>query len=314
MKIAFFSEIGSDEGLEFPRNFQNMRTDCSWAVALGAKVYSFNAYANHIDLGIIIVPKNNPSKAFNYFKMHQSDCIKWAVMQESDQIYWQRYNIPDQIQYLNLLGHIDIIFCHNKIDKTYFEGLIPGKRVEVLQSLLIEDAIPQASKIIPENRNGCCIGGTWSDWYSGQDSFLVAREFEEQIYAPSMGRKQKYEDHISEITYMPYVDWQHWMLQLNQFKYAIHLMRIYAAGTFQLNCSRLSIPCIGYENSDTMRLCQPLLKIQEGDLIAARYLAKKLKNDKYFYEECSKSAFENYNKYFIEEVFIEKFNKILLNK
>ena len=59
MKIAFFSESGFDG--KIPRDFDNMRTEYAWYVALDATHH----YVGHLpsmeedmyDLGIIIIPK-----------------------------------------------------------------------------------------------------------------------------------------------------------------------------------------------------------------------------------------------------------------
>jgi hypothetical protein len=84
-----------------------------------------------------------------------------------------------------------------------------------------------------------------------------------------------------------------------------------AAGTFSLNCAYLGIPCIGNNNVDTQRLCHPDLSVDVYDLERARTLAKKLTNDKSFYEMCSITAQTNYQKHFTKESFLNKINNIL---
>lgn len=310
MNIAFFTE-NNFKG-KVPRS-QGNRTDTSWMVGLDAQHFPLSQenFLN-FDLGIIIVPKKNPFQAFYFFEKHRKICKKWAVMQESDQIGWQRYSITDQINYLNLLNEVDLILCHNEIDEVYFKGLIPHKNVSVLPSLMIEDAIPSKAKKVPQNRTSCIIGGTWTDWYSGQDSFLIAQEFGESIYAPSMGRKQIEEDQIEGLKYLPYMNWAEWMVTLNQFKYGVHLMRTYAAGTFSLNAARLKLPTIGWGNGcDTQRLLFPELSPPEGDMVQARKLAKHLKENQLFYDHCAEYAFKKYSEIYSEEIFISKFNQII---
>ena len=58
-------------------------------------------------------------------------------------------------------------------------------------------------------------------------------------------------------------------------------------------------------------MCQPMLSVEKYDLESARLLAKQLKDDEDFYNECSKSAIENYNKHYHESVFLTKMNKVL---
>ena len=88
-------------------------------------------------------------------------------------------------------------------------------------------------------------------------------------------------------------------------------MRTHAAGTFALNCAYLGIPCIGYSGLDTQRLCHPDLSIKMADIGHAKELAKRLKEDKLFYDRCSSNAKINYNKHFSEELFIENIGEVI---
>jgi len=308
-KIAFFTENNFKGKVS---RDQAGRTDTSWMVALDAAHFPLNQ-ENFLsfDLGIIIVPKKNSLQAFYFFEKHRKICKKWAVMQEADQISWQRFSITDQINYLNLLNEVDLLLVHNEIDLVYFKGLIPHKNVAVFPSLMIEDSIPVEAKKPPQKRSSCIIGGTWTDWYSGQDSFMIAQEFGESIYAPSMGRKQPEEDAIEGLKYLPYMNWSEWMLTINQCKYGVHLMRTFAAGTFPLNLARLKIPCLGWNGTDTQKILFPELSPPEGDMVQARKIAKHLKENQLFYDHCAEYAFAKYNEIYSEKIFIEKFNAII---
>ena len=79
-----------------------------------------------------------------------------------------------------------------------------------------------------------------------------------------------------------------------------------AAGTFSLNCAYFGIPCIGNGLVDTQAYCQPELAIEVQDVMGARLLAKQLVQDKDFYEQCSKEAKENYQKYYALRVWKEQ--------
>jgi len=315
MRVAFFSEMGTTIGSYYPRNFPNMRTDVAWSVALNATVLSLDCcldinsqFQGNFDLGIVIVPKKNPHLAFSCYEKNKHRCGKWATMQEANQTYWQNGTIFDQFQYINFLNDCDIIFCHNEADKLYYKGLFPDKQVSILPSLMIEDAIPIMQLTSKENRSGCMVGGNWTEWYSGQDSYFIAQEFDEQIYAPSMGRKHAEETNIEGIEYLPYMEWKQWIVELSKRKYAVHLMRTYAAGTFSLNCARLGIPCIGWDYLDTQRLCFPELSFKEGDMVSARKAAKHLKENPIFYNYCYAYAKKAYDDNFTEKVFLDKFN------
>lgn len=311
MKTAFFSEIGTHQGILHERTFANMRTDVAWSVALEAPIYNFDATDFECDLGIIIVPKKNPEKAFNFHQQNIYKCAKWAVMQEANQTYWQNYEVPTQIQYIQLLNDVNLVFCHNELDVRYYNGLLNAPKSFLMPSLMILDAIPHQARKVPQQRSDAIINGTLCEWYNGFDSFAIAQEFGEEIYAPSMGRKQEYEDYIEDITYLPYMTWAGWMERLNCFKYGVNLMRTYAAGTFSLNCSFLGIPCVGWDTLDTQKLCFPELSVKEGDMMEARRLARHLKNNPLFYDHVSAYAKWAYQEHFGEEVFLNKFNEIL---
>jgi len=114
------------------------------------------------------------------------------------------------------------------------------------------------------------------------------------IRIPTMGRKIAGEEQLPNLQHLPYMNWEQWITELSKVKYAVHLMRTHAAGTFALNCAFLGIPCLGYQGLDTQEKLHPDLTIELGDLTTAKQLATKLKNDKDFYEHCSITAKENY--------------------
>lgn len=317
MKVDFFTEIGQPHGLRYSRNFPNMRTDVAWAVALNANVYDFSPPVGEVsktDLGIIIVPKNNPQKAIDFYTEHEYRCKKWAVMQEGPNNLWQDWAIDVQIRYINLLHAVDFVFCHNDFDKRYYNGLLNAPKSFVLRSLFITDTLPQNIKITQPERNGAVINGNWVSWYAAQDSFFIAQEFDTQVYAPSMGRKQEYEDYLEDIRYFPYMTWQNWMAELNKMKYGVNLMRTFAAGTFSLNCAILGIPCLGWDVMDTQRLCFPELSVPLGDLTEARRVARHLKTNELFYNHVSAYAKQMAYKEFGEETFLKNFTDFWVSK
>ena len=105
--------------------------------------------------------------------------------------------------------------------------------------------------------------------------------------------------------------WNDWMRELSKFKYAVHLMPTVAAGTFSLNCAYFGIPCIGNKNVDTQLSCHPLLSIDVEDIYSARNLAKKLKDDKDFYDRCSRMAKDGYKSFYIKDNWLKYMNKVL---
>ena len=298
MEIAFFTEMGFNG--KIPRTHENMRTEFAWMVALNADHYNIKQTpANTYDLGIVIIPKKDPN--FNIDDLKVS-CKKIAVMQEGPNWYWQDYSLEMQVWYFNTLASADIIFTHNDADRKYYKGLIDHPDVRVMPSLMIEAAI---SELKQETRNDVIIGGNFVSWYGGFDSMAIAKELNDIVYAPSMGRKQPLEEQL--ITHLPYMNWKEWMHTLNKFKYGVHLMRTHAAGTFALNCAYLGIPCIGYKGLDSQMICHPDLTVEIGDLTSARNIAKNLRNDEDFYLYYSNKCKELYQEHYTEEKFKENF-------
>ena len=303
MRIAFFTEM-LFQG-KIPRNHDNMRTEFAWMVALDADHYNIKSIPEeNYDLGIVIIPKKNPD--FNIDNLKQS-CNKVAVMQEGPNWFWQDYDLSKQVWYYNTLTSADIIFVHNIVDKTYYEGLTNHKDVRVLQSLMIEDAIDVDALMPDKYRSEVIVGGNFVSWYGGFDSYTVASEISDKVFAPSMGRKQVGEEQL--LTHLPYLTWRDWITQLSKFKYGVHLMRTHAAGTFALNCAYLGIPCIGYYGLDTQEVCHPDLTVEVGDLVTAKKLINLLKNDSQFYDVQSRAARYGYEREYSEEQFIKRFNK-----
>lgn len=296
MEVAFFTEMGFTG--KVPRTHDNMRTEFAWMVALDADHYHFSEnFSKEYDLGVVIIPKK--LLKFDLQKIKKL-CKKVAIMQEGPHWYFQDYELIDQIWYFNTLSEADIIFTHNEADKLYYEGLINHKNVVVVKSLIIEDSIRNFPEV---TRKGVIIGGNFVTWYGGFDSFIVAREVEDEVWAPSMGRKQSGEENL--VKHLPFMRWRDWMYKLNEFKIGVHLMRTHAAGTFALNCAYLGIPCIGYKGLDTQQTCHPNLTVEIGDLITAKKLIKLLQ-DSTFYNEQSMLARENYKNNFTEQQFLEK--------
>jgi len=294
MSIAFFTEMGFKG--KIPRDHNNMRTEFAWMVALDADHYHIKDIPNKkYDLGITIIPKNNPE--FNIESLKQY-CNKVAVMQEGPHWYFQDYTLDKQINYFNALTTADIIFAHNKADKIYYKGLTNHKDIRVMKSLMIDDAVGTIKEV---NRKGVIIGGNFVNWYGGFDSYMVANSQFDKITAPTMGRKQEGEGQL--LSLLPYMTWKEWIHKLNEFKIGVHLMRTHAAGTFALNCAYLGIPCIGYKGLDTQEFCHPDLTVEIGNLGHAKELLEELNNNNEFYNECCKIAKYNYKERYHESKF-----------
>ena len=304
MKIGFFSEA-SYEGL-VPRNHPNMRTDVAWVCALDAYHCPIPMIStmvdNAFDVGVMILPKKRePLLNYPLLEQYKRVCKKVTVMQESYYNYWQDSSIAEQIWYFNFLTEMDLIFCHNDIDLKYYNGLT-NVRTELLPTVMITDDILPRS----ESGNGVIIGGNWVRDYGGFDSYQVASEITDDITSITTGRiKPEEKDLFKHLDWMP---WSEWIHVLSQYYIGVQLGTA-AAGTFNLNCSFHGIPCIAYSNSNTQKILHPKTTVELGDIVGAKEIARKLKDDT-FYDECMRSTQENYETYYSEEKFLEHWNKV----
>ena len=88
------------------------------------------------------------------------------------------------------------------------------------------------------------------------------------------------------------------------------MMRTHAAGTFSMNLSYHSTPCLGYYGLDTQDLLHPQTTVELGDIQGAQNILSKLYSDKYFYHECSEQSKELFDKHYSEEAWLEDFKKV----
>lgn len=308
-KVAWFTEGGWTG--KVPRNHPNMRNDMAWMHIFDVVHYPIEVIHQldeQFDIGIVTIPKTNIERLSQYpiIENMKRICKKVGTMQEGPHWYFQDFTMEQQIWFYNLLMGLDFIFCHNDIDKKYYGGLT-DKKCYVNPTLMIDEyAVESADKI-----DAVMIGGNMCRWYGGFDSYIVAQEFGCPIYIPSMGRKIDREDELDNLTHLPYITWIEWIKEISRYRYGVHLMPTQAAGTFTLNCAYWGIPCIGYTGLDTQEKCHPQLTIEFGDIVSARKLAKRLKEDEDFYQQCSKETKENYNTLFGEDVYTYNMNKVM---
>lgn len=326
MRIAFLSEMGFS-GKVVP-HYPNMRTEFAWMYALDADHYNLTkldqlvnydhvfiifpkgeVYLNAV--GSKLIDKKNPVSdllAINIVAELKKKNKYVHYIQEGPHWLWNEYEIFDQINFYNLLMQCDSIFAHNEYDTKYYSGLLPNKIVNIIPSLMIESSI---SSMIPDKKDAVIIGGNFARWYGGFESYVIASQFELPIYTQNSHAKRDYEENIENLNHLPRLSWENWMNTLKDFKYAVHLMPTIAAGTFSLNCAYFGIPCIGNEKVDTQRTCHPDLSVDVADLHTAKKLVHKLKTEPDFYNQCSKSAKENYFAHYNIEVWKSKMNEAL---
>ena len=310
MKLAWISELIL-EGKINPDE-PNQRVDMVWQIGLDTYHYSWSKIIENpeilkeYDAALFIIPKKNPALISWIIDLVAKKYTKLILVQEGPCTLWQDWSAFDQTQYFNLLKVVDGIFVHGESDKKYYEGLA-NKKCFVLPTMInfeFLERIPRTEKV----ENAIMVGGNAGNWYSGTSSASIIQGIPEihKVFFPSMGRRIENEDVLmsvitdKDIMYFPYTTWSGFITLLSQVKYAVHLMPAAAAGTFNLNCAVLGIPCIGNEQTDTQRICFPDLCCNVTDLTRAKELLQKLIADPVFFEEITMKALEN-SKYFSTE-------------
>ena len=322
-KIAFLTEMGFTGKID--ESHPNMRTEFACMNALNADHFPISQYQSvsgysHV---FIIFPKGQlnlnavAAKLSNIPNPHSellnSNWLSELNFKNSHTFYIQEgptwmfteLEVQDQFNFYNMLASVDAIYAHNEYDMKFYKGLLPSQTVHVMPTLMIEERIKD---IVATKQDKVLIGGNFARWYNGFQSYLIASEFKVPIWTQESHAKRENEDQVPNLIHLPRVSWLDWMNEVASFKYAVHLMPTIAAGTFSLNCAYFGVPCIGNEKVDTQKICHPDLCVDVDDLESARKLARKLKNDIEFYNECSKKCKELYRIHYDIDVWKRKIN------
>ena len=308
MQIAFFTEGGYTG--KVPRNMP-MRTDQAWVCALDAVhhcVFRLNEINQKYDIGVVIIPKEKNrehlvKQQYPLIDNIRNYCNKVIIMQEGCHWDWMEDPVDTMVWFYNQLLKADLLLCHNDADVKYYQGITDIKSL-ILPTLMIEDTVktaPQEDRVF--------VAGNWHLTYRGFDAWIISNEFDMPKYGFKACKYKEGED-INGINYLPWMQWDQFMLELSKCKYGIQTYQS-SAGQFPLNCAYLGIPCIGYNDVNTQRDLFPSLSVDRGDIGAARKIANKLQNNKDWYRECSKIAKFNYNQWYKEDKFLENWNKII---
>jgi len=318
LKIAFLTEM--DFVGQVPYDHPNMRTEFAWMHALGADHIPIRKWTmiGGYDHVFVIFPKGKVFLSAEGTQLVDdtnpvSDLLadqiipnlkqrnkKVHYVQEGPSWWFTNYNLTDQVNFYNMITHCDTIFTHNRADIQYFKGLFPAHPVHVISTLMIDSLI---ADVKPLRLDKAIIGGNMSRWYGGFESMVVAQEFKVPISVQTSHATRPGEDQL--VMPIPRLQWVDWIKKLSEFKYAVHMMPTVAAGTFALNCAYLGIPCIGNKLVDTQEDCFPRLSVDVHDIQKACTLARDLKEDPDFYEECSQYAKKAYQRHFSLEFFLE---------
>lgn len=303
MKVAFITEGNLSKNT--PRNYPNLRTDQAWMVALNADHYNIkNLPKEEYDVAVVIVPKerNREMLAQAEYPLVQkvlSFAEKVYVMQESTHWDWQDESVTSMVWYYQQLCAADAVLCHNDIDVPYFTG-ITGKQAKVLPTLMLTDTV----RVAEEKEDRVFVAGNWHTTYRGFDAWVVGSCFELPMSGFKSGKFKRGEE-MTGVEYLPWLPWSDFMYELSKCKYGVQTYQA-SAGQFPLNCAYLGIPCIGYGDINTQRDLFPDLSVERGDVLQARVLVDKIKNDKVFYKEVSDKAKQLYQELYSEEAFLAK--------
>ncbi len=315
MKVAFLTEMGFNGKVS--NDHPNMRTEFAWMNALNADHFNLRQIENvkNYDAILLILPKGqvylsadggvslsskeNPISDILKFPykeiLTKQNNKKIFYVQEGPTWWFNDYEVHNQIYFYNQLQSFDGILAHNEHDVKFYKGLFPTKPVQAIGTLMRDFYI---KNITPKTEDKTLIGGNFSHWYGGFQSYYVAQEFNNTIWAQESHSKRINEDQLPNLNHFPRLIWNDWITELANFKYAVHLMPTIAAGTFSLNCAYFGIPCIGNELVDTQYKCFPDLSVNVEDIEGARKLSLLLRDNPEFYKECSLKAKENYKKYY----------------
>jgi hypothetical protein len=307
MNIAFLTE--SNFVGKIDPSHSNLRTELAWQLALESTHYNINDYieVKNFDCVFVIIPKgrfflsadgvklingNNwisPLLKSDFTSILKNNNKKIFFIQEGSVDMYTDMSVEDQFYYYNHLQNFDIIFAHNDLDRQYYKGMFPNKTVYTIPTLMYSHLIENI-EWKPENK--VIIGGNFSRFYGGFQSYMVSEEFKNcSKWTIESHAKREDESLVPDLNHLPRLLWVDWMKNLSTFKFAIHMMPIYAAGTFMLNCAYYGIPCIAPNYTNTQNLCYPECSVScVNDVESARFMAEKLSNDSVFYKKISDTS------------------------
>lgn len=296
MKIAWVSEMSFVGKID--KDNDNLKSDVALICSADAYHFTINQpmYASMFnDFDFIMV---NCTRAF-FTNTHFINLIpelkrrgkKIGFFQEKAINEWHDWEMREQVEYIKTMKLIDAYFVSNQRDMPYYQHYCPQAKIFWQKSPINLEKAQQY--IVPKDkRRGIMIGGTFSKWYNGMTSLEIANDYNDIKVFPRMGRFKNEEVlYYGEISNSPtyvlqYSNFDTWIKTLATFKYGIHCMPTYAAGSFHTNCAALGIPCIGSEEIDTQRILFPDLSIHTfRDIEKGKELLKRLSIDENFYNE-----------------------------
>ena len=200
-KISFISELPFDGKVS--RNHPHMRTEFVSFVHLKADHYCYKNIGNiksKYDHVVLLISKSDEIREWLYNYPNLVSDLRgvgskiWFMQEATAQIY-QTKELHHQIRHYNLLQEVDGILTENYTDYKYFRGMTSSdKEIHTIPTLIIEDNFKHLTNV--ERDDKVMMGGNFTSWYGGFDSFLVASEFDLPISVPKM-RNVKNEKPVS---------------------------------------------------------------------------------------------------------------------
>lgn len=215
--------------------------------------------------------------------------------------------IINQIFYINIIQNVDFIFCHNEIDKVYYETLY-NKPCYINRQMICDIGEPMNQK-----ENKIILAGSPGLPY-GIESYLMGLETNLPMYTYKGHSYTVEHEYLENITYL---DWQLNYLKFNEnlktFKYCMYLLQHPIGGSFPLQCAMNKVACFSWDTSETASECFPDLVCEYGNFNKIRSMFNKLQADDVYYTHIVNMARENFIKKYNFESYIKNTLNFLSN-
>jgi hypothetical protein len=245
--------------------------DCifTWAKALDATMIPYEYYLDMIIDGEFTLPPKDitifiPSKTIRkydnkileYKKKFPQTLV--GIMQEGPINLFENWTAHEQYDWLNILDSVDFLLTHNLNDRAYIKNITKNKNpTYVLPTLFDGSLMPPPLPM--DERRGVMIMGCPGQWYNAMPAIKTCLDLGiKRIGIPGMGRiTDDFREFCKEkkIEIYSWIQWADWLDVLKTYTFGINIMTTRAAGTFNLNCAALGLPCIGFYDLDTQINC-----------------------------------------------------------
>jgi len=253
--------------------------DVSWENEMRERMKVFDN-----DLILFIIPKTKPETiAFIRGFVIPNKKHMIGIIQEGEFEYFQNLDVKWQMEYLETLDSVDLILCHNEVDKLKFEAICACKNVLPIPTCFFTKKYKPLDR---HSNNSIMIHGTCTQDYNGSVGLAIAKDIGFDEYAmPGMGRRRPDQESAPCKT-LPYMQLDDWMEELKNYKYAINMTNQVAAGSCIVNSACVGTVCVGCDQFDTQMKLFPMLSFPMGEYGKAKELLRRLRDEAGFYESC----------------------------